>query len=219
MKTEAAERESSSALTAFARILFSAGPDFWLAATFLITWLRPYTFGETTVHKLTFVMLIEFLVVHSTGFFSAIATRDMARPQRIFISAILLLFYCLFAGAFSASYGSPWPLFAFLMLTVSKLLTVLFRPHDDDTQFRAMGFWAFMTALYLFSTFATVMADVPALGVTPEVIARQGFGVGGVWPEQPYRVMAMGAIYFTGLGLATVVMELWPLLEVKSKKR
>ena len=50
-----------------------------------------------------------------------------------------------------------------------------------------------------------------------EVIASQEFSVGGEWPEQPYRVMALGALYFTGLGLFAIISEIWGALARKKK--
>jgi hypothetical protein len=66
-------------------------------------------------------------------------------------------------------------------------------------------------------TRTTLAYDIPPLGVTPEVIAAQEFSVGGEWPEQPYRVMALGALYFTGLGLFAIISEIWGALARKKK--
>jgi hypothetical protein len=191
------------------RTAWSAVPDFGLAACFAITWVRPYTLGETAVHHFTFLMLLEFLVVHSTGFLAAVGTRDNGRWERALMYSVLFLFYALMAAGFSASYGSLWPLAAFSILMLSKAPNVLFRPHGDDAMFALMSNWAAMTCLYLGGIFFTLVYDIPPLGVTPEVIAAQEFSVGGEWPEQPYRVMAFGVIYFSGLGLLSILTELF----------
>ncbi len=186
---------------------WTVGSDLCLAGAFLITWMWPYTFGEFAVHKLTFLMLLEFLVVHSTGFFAAISSKSETPLRRGLMFAGLLALYLLFAAGFSASYGGPWPLVAFAMLAVPRAPGIILRPPDDDAQFMMMGHWAAMTALYLFSIFFTLVYDIPSLGVTPEVIESQQFGIGGAWPEQPYRVMALGAIYFTGQAVLAVLFE------------
>lgn len=195
-----------------ARLIFSAGSDFALAAAFLITWHAPYTFGEQAVRGFMYLMLIEFLVVHSTGFLGAIAARDTARWLRVVLYGVLLLFYGLMAGAFSVSYGGWWPFLCMTMQCLGKAQTVLVNPHDDAAQSRVMAHWAAMTALFLGGVFLTVVYEVPAYGITAEVIARQEFTVGGLWPEQPYRVIAFGAIYFTGLGMLSVGIELLALV-------
>ncbi len=197
-----------SLLKGAARFTASAGFDLGLAAMFLITWIAPATFGERSVHHLVFIMLLEFLVVHSTGFLGAIAARDTPRRERVLMFTVLMAVYCLFAAAFSALYGGWWPLFAFLGLTLSKFPPVVLHPPDFDGQTVLMANWAAMTALYLGGAAITVMTAIPSLGVTPEIIAAQQFGIGGLWPEEPYRVMAFGTLYFTGLGLLAVVNEL-----------
>ncbi|MBI1320427.1 MAG: hypothetical protein GC168_15990 [Candidatus Hydrogenedens sp.] len=191
-----------------AEALWSAAWDLGIAASFLITWIRPETFGERTVHKLVFLMLLEFLVVHSTGFFAAISSQSEKKRSRAFMFTLLLGFYILFSAAFSAMYGGPWPLIAFLLLALPRIPGIVLHPPDEDTQFVMMANWAGMTCLYLGSIFVTLIYEVPALGVTPDVIAAQNFSVGGEWTDQPYRVMACGALYFTGLALLNLLMSL-----------
>jgi hypothetical protein len=209
----------------WARIAITSGTDLAIAASFLITWISPYTFDERAVHKLTFVMIVEFLVVHSTGFFTAFSSNDMmmsfgrssgaeaerkARRKRAMALIGLLMFYLLFAWGFSVSYGSAWPIFAFLVVSLPRFPALIRSGSGDAEMFRGMATWAAMTAMYLLGAFVTLIADIPQLGVTPEVIANQKFGVGGIWPEEPYRALAFGTIYFTGLaaiGGATEVLD------------
>ncbi len=190
------------------RLVLSSGLDLWLAAMFLITWFRPNTFGELSVHHLLFVMLLEFLVVHSTGFLGAVGARDVPRRERLLMYSALLVFYTLFAAGFSVMYGGWWPLLAFLGLTLSKFPTVVLRPPSLRGQSVIIANWAAMTCLYLGGVFVTVVPPVPAFGITPEVIAAQNLGAEGVWPEEPYRVMAFGAFYFTGLALLACINEI-----------
>lgn len=207
-EAESEEPPPQSGFLFVLRILFSVGSDLALAGTFLITWIAPSTFGERTVHHLTFLMLLEFLVVHATGFLGAVGAKDESQTHRALMTAGLLAFYLCFAGAFSVIYGGWWPLIAFLMLFLGKLPNVVFHPPGFDGQMIVMSNWAAMTALYLFGAAATLIYEVPPLGVTPEVIAAQAFGVGGEWPEQPFRVMAFGTIYFTGMALVSLVTEI-----------
>lgn len=194
------------------RLLWSAGSDLSFAAFFLVTWIAPYTFGEHTVRRLLLVMLLEFLVVHSTGFLGAIGAADSPLRVRALQYGGLLLFYLIFALAFAAGMGSLWPVVAFVLLLLSKLPVVVLRPPTMDGQMVVMANWAAMTALYLGGIFLTVTANVPALGITPEVIAHQEIDVGGIWPEEPYRVMAFGTIYFTGLAIQSMLNEVIPFL-------
>jgi len=189
------------------RVLWAGGMNAWIAAMFLITWFRPDTFGPLTVHHLTFVMIMEFLVVHSAGFMGAIAARDMPRRERLAIFSGLTLFYTLFAAGFSAMYGGWWPMWAFWGLIASRFPTVVLRPPSQRGQALLIMNWAGMVVLYLFGVLITAVADVPQFGVTDAVIAAQHFEAKGVWPEEPYRVMAFGGLYFAGLTVLAVVTE------------
>jgi hypothetical protein len=200
----------------WARLLITAGTDLAIAASFLITWIRPYALDERAVHKLTFVMLVEFLVVHSTGFFTAFSSHDpfdpgnesKARRKRALALGGLTLFYLLFAWGFSASYGSAWPIVAFLGVSLPRFPALIRSGLGESETFRGMATWAAMTALYLAGVGITAAANIPALGITPDVVASQKFGIGGLWPEEPYRAIAFGAFYFTGLAVIAVVSEL-----------
>lgn len=194
------------------RILWAAGMNAWIAAMFLVTWFRPFTFGPLTVHHLMFVMLVEFLVVHSSGFLGAIAARDESRRGRAAMFAGLMAFYMLFAAAFSFAYGGWWPMLAFWGLMLSRFPTVVLRPPDRSGQAVLMINWAAMTVLYLFGAVITSALPMPAFGITQAVIDAQHFKDKGLWPEEPYRVIAFGSAYFLGLTVLAVVNEWVSLL-------
>lgn len=205
---EAPEPPPEPAIRFWIRLTVALAADLALAAAFLITWLRPYTFGEFAVKHFTFLMIFEFLVVHATGFLGAVGSRSSGTWERLFMYSVLCLVYGLFAAAFAFSAGSLWPAMGFILMFLGRAPGILFRPHSDDAMMGIMSNWAAMVCLYLFGVFFVLMNDVPALGITPEVIAAQEFGTGGEFPERPYIVMAFGALYFTGLALLTLVSEL-----------
>ncbi len=196
------------ALKTIARILWAAGMNAWIAAMFFITWFYPNTFGTLTVHHLTFVMLMEFIVVHASGFLGAIAARDESKGSRAGIFAALGAFYTIFAAGFAAMYGGWWPLWAFWGLLLSRFPTVVLRPPGWREQRILMINWAAMVVLYLFGAVGTSALPVPSFGVTQAVIEAQHFKDKGLWPEEPYRVMAFGALYFAGLTAIAVINEL-----------
>lgn len=195
-------------LVLWLRLALSAGSDFAFAATFLITWYAPYTFGEKSVSNMMFVMLIEFVVVLTTGFLAGIASRDDTKRNRLFMFVVIGGVCTLFAGGFALAFGAAWPFFAFLLLVAGKFSTVVLHPPDFDGQFLLMANWAAMTVLYLSGTFLSVGMEWPVLGVTPEVIAAQGFETGGEWMEHPHTVLVFGAYYFVGLGVLALINEL-----------
>ncbi len=179
----------------------------WIAAMFLITWFHPGTFGPLTVHHLTFVMLMEFIVVHASGFLGAMAARDEPRWRRAAMFGGLAAFYMIFAAGFAAMYGGLWPLWAFWGLMSSRFPTVVLRPPNYREQSILIVNWAVMVAMYLGGIFLTAVVSIPPLGVTAAVIEAQHFKDKGLWPEEPYRVMAFGTLYFAGLAVLAVVNE------------
>ena len=189
------------------RLLWSGGMDVWFALVFLITWIAPGTFGARTVHHLTFVMVLEFIIVHASGFMGALANRESIRSVRAGQFFGLITLYTVFALSFSSMYGNLWPLFAFWTLMLSRFPAVVLRPPDFNGQFVLMANWAGMVFLYVMGVFLTAVAPIPRLGVTPEVVALQEFGIGGLWPEEPHRALAFGTLYFTGLAVLAVINE------------
>lgn len=191
--------------------------DAWFAFVFIITWIKPEAFGERTVHHLTFVMVLEFIVVHASGFMGALSTRGEPGWRRAFSFSLLILLYTIFAAGFSAMYGGWWPLLAFWALMLSRFPAVVLRPPDMDGQFVLMANWAAMVALYVGGAFLTVTVPIPHLGITEAVIEAQRFGIEGLWPEEPYRVMAFGAFYFIGLAVVAVANETISIVLVQRK--
>lgn len=187
--------------------LFSALWLFGISATFFITWFRPDALGDGMIVRLMFVMIIEFFVVHATGFYGGVSFAEGPRWKRAGMYLGLAAFYLLFGLAFSAAYGGLFPFYAMLALLAPKVAGILSQPvTDSGTQMMIMANWGAMVAMYLFAIFATLIVPVPSFGITPEVIAALELDMTGEWPEHPYKVIAAGAIYFAGLGVLAIVM-------------
>ncbi len=190
--------------------LLSAIPDFAAAAVFYVTWIAPTTFGETMVAHLVLVMLLEFLVVHSTAFMGFAVYGAGSRRQRLGMMLGLTALYALFAFGFSAGFGTWWPVQAMALLALNRSLPLLLGALPDARELDTlMAAWAVSVIFYLGGVTLTLMQPVPPYGITPEVIAAQGFQVGGEWPEQPYRPIAFGVLYFTAQGLFELATGLW----------
>jgi hypothetical protein len=179
--------------------------DFVTAFTFFATWIRPDWLGRDWVKSLMLVMLVEFLVVHSFGFLMVAGEEGGARS----ILALLGLgaFYLLFAGAFALAFRSWWPVLLFGWLVGSKLFA-LFTGAVEPAEQRAYvtAVWAISTLAYLVLVALTSLLPLPRLGVREHARA---YGVDrkatGLWMEQPHRVIAFGALYFTVVGIARVL--------------
>ena len=192
---------------------WAALPDGITAAMFLAVWVSPFLFGALSVKTAMLTMLVEFFLIHATGFFTAIANQPKSdRKLRIGGVLGLCVFYVLMIGAFAWSFGEWWPLLAFGWLAIGKLAWIRnSAPVSDDDTMLQMAAWAGSVVAYLFACFATVVAPVPRLGMTAELQPQFGFGEGqgGLWIEQPQTVVAMGALYFALLCATKLVAARW----------
>lgn len=177
-------------------------------------------FGPLSVKTAMLTMLVEFFLVHATGFFTGFANvPDSSRWQRSFSLLGLSLFYLLMIAAFARSFGTWWPLLAFVWLLVGKIVQVWSQPvADDGAMFRQMGAWAGSVALYLFGCFATLVPDVPRWGMT---VSRQPqFGLdmhsSGLWESEPHRVVAFGVLYF---GLSCLVKLVIAMIGISRQRQ
>jgi hypothetical protein len=187
--------------------LAQALPDLGLSAVFLISWLRPETFGTTFIKQLMLVMLLEFIVIHSAGFMAGFALSAEAASRRALIILGFALFYSLFTGAFSLAFKTAWPFVSFWILTANRLLSVLVSPVRDLKQAQVVMIgWALTVLAYLGGCFLTVFVPMPRLGITPAVVARQELTGGGLWVDQPHTVIAFGFFYFLAVGLGEMLV-------------
>lgn len=202
-----------SVTVALLRLLWSFSWELAIVAVFVTTWIAPVTLGEEMVARLIYVMLLEFLIVHATGFFSVIgalgdgADAVAGRRTRALAYLGLFAFYGIIVTGFALGLGSSWPVVAFAMLMLPRFPALVLDPPDFDGQFRVMAQWAAMTALFLFGAFLSIVDGLPTLGITPDVVAAQGFTTGGLWLEEPHRVMVFGVFYFTGQAVMVLIIE------------
>lgn len=176
---------------------FNALPDFGLAAVFLVTWVMPNALGDHMVKWLLVVMLMEFIVIHSAAIMGTVAFGAGGRGKRG--AAVLGLggFYTLFAGGISFAFSSWWPITSFWGQTLNRLLGVLLgRGEDAEQKATVMRGWSVAVMLYVLGCLVTVVVPMPALGITPAVIAAQHIPGRGLWVEHPERVIAFGFLYY-----------------------
>jgi hypothetical protein len=189
---------------------WAAIPDGLTAAAFVAIWISPFVFGELSVKTAMLIMLVEFFLIHGTGFFTAIGEmRDVPRGKRVLGMLGLSLVYVLMISAVAWSFGEWWPLLAFGWLLVGKILwTWGVRADGKDTISLQMAAWAGSVVAYLFGCFLTVLLPVPRLGMQADLQPSFGLGEdsGGLWIDEPHRVVAFGAIYFALLCAGKLVM-------------
>ena len=179
--------------------IFAALPDAVTAGGFALVWASPFVFGPLSVKSAMLTMLIEFFLVHATGFFTAFASDSSAsRLQRIAMLLGLSLFYVLMISAFAFNFHAWWLLLAFGWLLVGKIVWVVQNPKPSDASTnRQMLAWAGSVALFLAAVFFTSIADIPRWGMNPDLAPKFGLDPqGGLWEAEPHRVVAFGVLYF-----------------------
>ena len=182
--------------------IFAALPDFALAGYFAAVWVAPTAFGNHTFARLELIMLMEFIIIHSSGFLGVAMTAPRRRSMRVLAVIGLGLFYTMFVGGFALSFGTMSPLISFWLLLVNRTLSIVLgpSPKQGDFDFIVVG-WATAVVCFLGYTMLTAFASIPRLGVTAAVQAAQPTTVGGLWAEEPWRVIALGTFYYATIAV------------------
>jgi hypothetical protein len=197
--------------------LLAAIPDLLTAAGFLLVWMHTEWFKPQWVATGMTTMLLEFFVVHASGFYAVVMYGDGPRGRRVLQLAGLAALYLLMIVAVAWGMHAWWMVGAFFWLTVGKMLAVWNGPtralgfeQSFDRQMMAMASWALSVAGYLGAMCASVMVDWPAYGVTPDVVRAAGFdpSSSGEWEATPYKALAGGALYFGAMALLRTLLRL-----------
>ena len=195
----------------------NAAPDFAMAGVYLLAWGAPHRLGLGHLPGLVLLMLLEFINIHSSGFMGNVLSRETSRFEApgtisllVKIGSVvgLAVFYTLFVGAFSFIFKVWWPVGAFWLLTLNRLLVLLpARASNRETQDAVQRGWAAAVAFYVLAVFAGMAA--PAWGITPEVRHALHLPGSGLWVEHPQTVLAAGFLYFGCMGLSDLFDHRW----------
>lgn len=187
----------------------AALPDTVTGGVFLTLWIAPFAFGQRGVRNGMLVMLVEFVLVHATImlpvlFAVMLAGRD-TRLTRVLAMVAPIGFYLLFIAALSHAFEAWWPYLAFGWLLVGKFgLSFAARASSQEADVNEFAVWGVSVLAFLGGAFATTLLPLPALGLSG--IDRAALGLpasaSGIWIDEPYRVMAFGALYFFLLAFA-----------------
>ena len=191
----------------------NAVPDFAMAGVYLLAWGAPHRLGVSHLPGLVLLMLIEFINIHSSAFMGHVLSRETSRfeapgtislPAKIGSVVALAVFYTLFVGSFSYIFKVWWPVGAFWLLTLNRLLVLLpSRGSSAETQDAVQRSWGAGVGCYILALFASMAA--PAWGITDEVRRALDLPGGGLWVEHPQAALAAGFLYFG----CTAVSELF----------
>lgn len=188
------------------RRIASAAPDLTLGASYLITWASPTAFGARSLRYLMFMVMLEFIVIHSAALMGVVAISNATRSVKSLLMIGLAAFYSSFVVAFAHDFGAWWPVSAFWLLTLNRLTGVLFSTAPSgQEQFAMWAGWTTSVVLYLGWIFVTGLVPMPQLGISAAVAAANDLPGSGLLVDEPYRLVAFGAAYYLSTGLAELV--------------
>jgi hypothetical protein len=178
--------------------LLSALPDTLTCLFFVGLWVMPMQFGSQSVANGMLIMLVEFILVHASGFLGGMLLDGAASRRKIV--ALLLgfgLFYLVFIAAWSWAFQQWWPFFAFGWLLVGKFSHAMKPELSSASRKQTMrSDWVTAGIAYVFGVFITSILPVPEFGINSSVVAQLHLPGSGVWVDEPQRVIAFGALYF-----------------------
>jgi hypothetical protein len=176
----------------------SALPDLALGVAFLVTWVAPRAFGTGLLKYAMMTMLMEFIVIHSSVFMGFVLWgTSFGAVKKTLATLGLGAFYSTLLVAIAHATETWWPVWAFWGLTVNRLTSALFsRMAGKKARENLASDWVTSVAFYLLWVFGTTFLWIPALGITPAVVASAGLPGKGLWVEQPHRVLVAGTGYF-----------------------
>ncbi len=188
----------------------NALPDLALAVAFAATWIAPTRFAPGWVRWALLTMLLEFVVIHSAAFMGQMLFSDGAPARRALRIVGLGAFYTLFVIGFALGFHSWWPLVSFWLLTLNRMTVVWFRPAPGAREREMLNAtWAAHCLCYLAGVFVTTPFPVPRLGFTPAFVSSLALPGSGLWIQQPWRVIAFGAIYFASVAAFELTNYRW----------
>jgi hypothetical protein len=203
MNTHAvANRAPQSTLTDWLYALISAIPLFCLAYVLFQVWIDPLAWdnGRWVPYGVG-LLVLEFLVLHSSAFISAYSAKKLSPTENVKIFAGLFVFYLLMAVGIALSTQSLDLLWVLAAIMVSRFIQAW--RATPQAQKNAQARSAFGICLYLAVVAGTVFIDLPAMGITQEVLdSTYPSRGGGIWEKHPQRAIAGGGVYFAVLGVA-----------------
>jgi len=179
----------------FAARFASALPDLGAAWLFAWCWKNPLGWTPNLTASLAQVMLMQFFVVHSSVFLSAlVSAEDASRRARAIAAVILIAFYIPVAGGFAWFHDAWWPFAAFAWLLLSQLIVgLLGRGPAEFEKKRLRYYWGNGAAFYIVFVFVAVFLPMPRFGFSDVRVPWSG------WKIPPQEVIAWGFLYFSAL--------------------
>jgi len=182
-----------------------ASPRLALASVFLITWFHPYAFGTDTIRCLTYVMVVEFLAIHSF-FFLGGAWAMQSKGWRFGCLGAALLLYAPIIAVLTITYGGWWPLCAFVALTCDRLHHISAAGQNEKKFGEMASNWVASFILFLITPYIAIAFPNMPLGVTSDIAAQVQNEIHCSW--HPFRLLLWGTMYHSAMALWSVRGEI-----------
>ncbi len=178
-------------------------PDALAALWCLWVWRDPLAFGVDAVKCVVLMMLMEFILLNATGFFTAISfVVHFGRRTRSGMLLGLCVLYLLLVAAFATPFHAVWPWLTFGWLALAKLAWVVRnRRICASEQMWLMGMWAVSVVAYLGAVGIGASQNLPRFGITPAIVSSLHLPGGGAWVAAPHKAVASAVIYFAALAV------------------
>jgi hypothetical protein len=188
----------------------AAIPDLALGVTFLLVWIAPVPLAPSVIPHLMLVMVLEFIIIHSSFFTGAVLLKPGPKRGRALALLGLGVFYTIFVGAFSLAFRTGWPLITFWALMLNRMAGVLLgNSPAGDERATLQRSWVASLIFYMGGGFLTMLLPVPRLALAPAVLSQQHLVGSGVWVDEPHRMVAFGFLYFTAVGFSELRRHAW----------
>ncbi|MEK6793873.1 MAG: hypothetical protein AABZ39_03800 [Spirochaetota bacterium] len=187
----------------------SAGlPCIFLGIRLILVWKDPLRYEQGRWVRLGVgILVMEFIVVHSGVMMAGFLQDKKDMASVVPAVGLMVLFYGIFAVAFSIAFKSRGLLISFGSIIVGRVIAFTIGQSASIPIVMAQSIISIV--LYL-GAVAVSIIGLPRLGIT-EPVARdlmKGSG-GGLWIEQPHRAIGAAAFYFIALGLAEMLFLSW----------
>lgn len=192
-----------------------------LAGLFYRTWQRPLEFESGVGLPMNFALLgLELVSLFAGGFIYGIADPEVeinlndlvlrGESHRSLRRRLLVSFTGIFAvagGLIAWRAGSWWMLLGFWGMLISRTMGMLSGPDEvNRSQFQR---FAWSLGLFLLALLLTAVVPVSHGGLTPEILAQLLPNRGsGLWTEHPERVLVLGLVYFSVVGVFEFIWAL-----------
>jgi hypothetical protein len=194
----------------------AAVPRLAAAVVYLAIWISPLSFAPALARGFLLAMLLEFLVLHSFPFLQLVAGRTEAGKTKGRLVGLLVTlgfgaFYLIFAAAIAWATDSSTPLWTMGGLVAGRAIEIVAigEPAAGVADER-FAVWLRSLGLYFVGIFATALMPLPALGLTPEAVARLELPGSGAWIDHPQKAFAFGCFYYAAGAVLDLRKRLGP---------